>query len=144
MQNRPTFTLEQMRIRAHDIIEGTVVSETDTLVGPLTDSEPAIEKTLTLAFNSTLKEALGPDLAGYFNVKVSKHKKDKICRVLVTFSGNTAAVAMNKDPVDALDFAFSRVLSPMLYKLKTDLEQVIDKIPATIEEYYGRSRSKVA
>jgi hypothetical protein len=94
-----------------------------------------IETKLKMAFTSTLKNMLGVDLAGYFEVDVTQHKENKITKVQVNCIASTIAVELDKDPEKAFARTLVTKLCPTLRHIRDDLDKVISVVPKEIEKY---------
>jgi hypothetical protein len=74
-----------------------------------------------------LKDILGVDLAGYFDVEVSIRDKDAVVRLF--YKGNALGVGVHKSTAAALSDAIGYGVVPSLKQLQRDLKEILKKLP---------------
>jgi hypothetical protein len=74
-----------------------------------------------------LKDILGVDLAGYFDVEVSIRDKDAVVRLF--YKGNALGVGVHKSTATALADAIGYGVVPSLKQLQRDLKEILEKLP---------------
>jgi hypothetical protein len=85
----------------------------------------------SIEIQTILRNTLGIDLAGYFDVEVSLRDRDAIVRLF--YKGNALGVGANRDTKRAMKDALEVGILPSLKQLQKDLEKIIEKIPFRID-----------